>query len=379
MSLRPPSPEELNEQVLWTRLKRKHQERPKFSLKALTATRVQSWMVAAGVVAGAAIVIGPWMWQEYREAFGFDFVAVDPTTMPRTSPEWWENEWRKMNPWWRAGDTVERLRQSIFPFIKQQTGRDASTAEAFIESRPSHRGGALGGSAWAWPWQRKNITSSGGEGLGSRPVARALVPLCGDTPVLRELALSGYEVDGIESSETAIRAAVERTERGLPLELYDRVHLRHQDFFSPTLWDGPLRGVRYDFIYERQGMTSLNRDQRSDYAYLLKRALKDDGVLYVEGIFRTGRVKGNKIRGPPYSLTRNELRSLFPDREGFFVRCEEKPDAVRLLTREDRVLRRVPKELHVTPFNCVVFREAAANLDNRNTHTVATEAATPAP
>ncbi|EPY17077.1 hypothetical protein STCU_10834 [Strigomonas culicis] len=112
-------------------------------------------------------------------------------------------------------------------------------------------------------------------------------------------------------------------------------------------------------------MTSIDRERRPDYAYLLKRALKDDGVLYVEGCFRTGRVRGNKVKGPPYGLSRAELEQLFPVAQGYHVRCEERTDAMQLLRREDRVLRRVPRELYVTPFSCVVFGEKAVNLERR--------------
>ncbi|KAH8607252.1 putative Thiopurine S methyltransferase (TPMT) [Trypanosoma vivax] len=108
-------------------------------------------------------------------------------------------------------------------------------------------------------------------------------------------------------------------------------------------------------------MTSLNRDQRDDYVALLKRALADDGVIYVEGIFRTGRVSGNKVQGPPFSLSRRELRQLFPQEEGYLVQCEERNDAMTKLSREDRVLQRVPRELYVTPFHCAVFKEQSVN------------------
>ncbi|KAG5510839.1 hypothetical protein JKF63_07911 [Porcisia hertigi] len=402
-----PSAKELDDQLLLNRLRR---SRPKsiFSMKALTAGRMQGFIAAAGIVLGAAVFLGPWLWEEVQELMGNRYVPLPPSQMPRTSPEWWENEWRKMNPLWRAGESMADFFVGPYRFVKEQTGRDLSSAQDFLRTSTSpppppppssssssslfgvgekrhfsfvhrflymfwrgvspafftdlatSRGGAEGAS------------KSGGDARGASvsPVLLPspplmLVPLCGDSPIIRTAVLQGFEVDAVDSSQTAIQSAVSRTEEGLPQGLYSRVHLHWHDFLSPELWEGPLKGKRYDVIYERQGMTSLNREQRPDYAYLLKRALKDNGLIYVEGIFRTGRVKGNKLVGPPYSLSRRELEQLFPLSEGYYVRCEEKTDAMLQLSRENRILKRVPKERYVTPFSCVVFREATVNMRTR--------------
>ncbi|RNF04340.1 hypothetical protein TraAM80_05235 [Trypanosoma rangeli] len=103
-------------------------------------------------------------------------------------------------------------------------------------------------------------------------------------------------------------------------------------------------------------MTSLNRDQREDYAYLMKQALAEDGVMYVEGIFHTGRVQGSTVHGPPFALSQRELKRLFPEKDGFLVRCKETNDAITKLSRENRILQRIPKELYATPFHCAVFQ-----------------------
>ncbi|CAJ1006011.1 putative Thiopurine S-methyltransferase (TPMT) [Leishmania naiffi] len=387
-----PNAKELEDQVLLNRLRK---SRPKsiFSLKALTTSRMQGFVAAGGIVLGAAVFLGPWLWGEVQELMGNRYVPLPPSQMPHTSPEWWENEWRKMNPLWRAGESMSDFFVGPYRFVKEQTGRDMSSAADFVRTSPSPSPAVPGGQQYGFldrltrmfhrsasPTTSTCITTISREGISSkgenshRASASAvmlpnspqmLVPLCGDSPIIRTAALQGFEVDGVDSSQTAIQSAASRTEEGLPRVLYSKIHLHWKNFFSPELWEGPLKEKKYDVIYERQGMTSLNREQRPDYAYLLKRAMKDDGLIYVEGIFRTGRVKGNKLMGPPYSLSKRELEQLFPLSEGYYVRCEEKTDAMQQLSRENRILKRVPKELYVTPFSCVVFREATVNLRTR--------------
>ncbi|RNF26818.1 thiopurine S-methyltransferase [Trypanosoma conorhini] len=330
---RVPSGEELESQIILSRFRRNRGDGKSrgWLPRAVTASRLQAWVAVGGILLGAAVFIGPWLVDEYREMLGYKFVPVSPSAMPHTSPAWWENEWRKGNPLWRAGESTGEFYRGPFDFVRAATGRDMYDGDAFKKGR----------------------------GAGRRP--RALVPLCGDSPIVPELAGRGFEVDAVDASETAMRACVERAERALPHDAYDRVHLHWRDIFAPELWTGPLRGVKFDVIYERQAMTSLNCEQREDYAYLLKQALAEDGVMYVEGVFRTGRVRGNTVRGPPFALSRRELQHLFPESDGFMVRCEETNDAMTKLSRENRILQRIPKELYVTPFHCAVFRAKAVD------------------
>ncbi|KAH9584171.1 TPMT family [Trypanosoma melophagium] len=309
--------------------------------RAITASRMQGWVGVGAILLGTAVFLGPWLIDEYREMLGYKYVPLPPSAMPHMSTSWWENEWLKGNPLWRAGESTEGFYRGPFDFVRSVTGRDMYDANAFKQHGQKEG------------LKQKNKANK------ERP--HALVPLCGDSPIVRELAVRGFEVDAVDASETAMRACVVRTERGLDYDAFRRIHLHWRDIFAPELWQGPLNGVKFDLIYERQGFTSLNHDQREDYAYLLRQALADDGVIYVEGIFRTGRVRGNTMRGPPYALSRRELQRLFPARDGYIVRCEETNDAMAMLSRENRVLQRVPRELYVTPFHCAVFREGSVN------------------
>lgn len=367
--------ERQSETILLNRLRKNRQKskaggRGFFSyFRAVTASRLQGAVVAGGIVLGSAIVLGPWLIDEYKEMLGLHYIPLPP--LPSMSPEWWECEWRKMNPVWRRGEAGEgAFYHGAYDYVRRVTGRDMSSADAFLSTKPGAEKGRSKREAAA-------------------PSPQALVPLCGDSAILYTLVHQGYEVDGVDCSETALRAATERVERMIPRGDFNKIDLHWSDIFAPQLWErrtGELataqagrRGAaaaassssspsspRYDVIYERQGFSSLPPQQREDYAQLLQQALKPDGVMYVEGIYRTGRVANNKHGGPPYEVSRRDLKQYFPEASGFHVRCEEKNDALALLSRESRVLQRVPKELYVTPFHCAVFRDLAVNAAERD-------------
>lgn len=321
-------------------------------LKTWTTSRKLNWTLVFVFSVGGGLLFGPWAWTEMNEALGYNVTIVSPSHMVRTTPLWWENEWRVAQCPWRRGESFDEFYKEPFAYIQEVTGRDiaASSGPSVVTQGTANRSSFFG--------KRKSANDT-----TAKPASmRALVPLCGDTPMLLQLARLGYSVDGVDCSETALKNAVERTELLLRKEEYSRINLHWSDIFNSVLWNKELANVKFDLIWDRQALSALNPEQRSDYAYLMKQALKDDGVMYVEGIFRTGRVKGNKVRGPPYGLSRANLRELFPEREGFFVQCKDvEDDAVTKLDTESRVLRRVPKELYTTSYPCVVYRSQALN------------------
>ena len=280
--------------------------------------------LAAGIIViSASVFLGPWFLNELAEATGQHVRLAPPSVLPKMSTTWWEQMWRQGQ---LAQDPmIPGQYKPTFDFIQSVTGID-------IEKPPLPP-------------------------RSTDPHARAFVPLCGSSVVMKHLVETGYEVDAVDCSETALRSAVERNEVALDPDSFSRLHLIWSDIFAPSLWNGELSGKKYDFIFERQGITSLNRHQREDYAFLLKRVLKEDGIMFIEAVFRTGRVAGNKENGPPFSLSRSELQNLFPEQEGYLVKCGDAVDAaVTKLDRESRVLKRVPKSLYVTTYPCVVAK-----------------------
>jgi hypothetical protein len=294
--------------------------------KARTSNSSDRTGLLAGciVIGSAAVFLGPWLINELGESTGQQVRLAPPSVLPQMSPIWWDQMWRRGSI---TQDLIlEGQFQPNFDFVKSVTG--IAVGEPQLPRRPSE------------------------------PHARALVPLCGGSMVMKHLVEQGYEVDAVDSSETALRVACERNETGLDRDLYHRLHLHWSDIFAPQLWNSTLKGRRYNFIYERQGITSIDRSLREDYAFLLKRALHPDGIIFVEAVFRTGRVAGNKDNGPPFSLSRSDLKALFPESEGYLVKCGDAVDnAVTKLDRESRILRRVPKELYVTTYPCAVAKK----------------------
>lgn len=295
-------------------------------MKARSAsTQTKSGLIGGCIVVGAAVIfLGPWYLNELSEATGQQVRLAPPSVLPKVSPLWWDQMWRRqaLNP----DAEIEGQFQPVFDYVASVTGVNVA--------RP--------------PLPRRE----------SDPHHQAFVPLCGASLMMKTLVVEGYEVDAVDCSETALRCAVERNENGLDPAQFDRLHLIWSDIFAPKLWGTTLKHKKYHFIYERQGITSVERDLREDYAFLLKRALRPDGIMYVEGVFRTGRVAGNKTNGPPFSLSRVDLQMLFPESEGYLVKCSNSVDnAVAKLDRASRILQKVPKELYITTYPCVVAKK----------------------
>ena len=294
------------------------------------------------------------------------------------SAKWWSNQWRKGAVEWRAGESEPDFFVSNFDWILKVTGRNMLSPPV-VPVTEDEKGSMK-------TFHRKGMF-------------KALVPLCGDSPIIRVLAERGYFVHGIECSEVAMQSLSRYLKIYLPKDLTWNIKLHWADFYDPELWsvspagldpdqqkerdrkpkieplatdyttetnslfmppvEEGLKGEKFDFIYDRQAMSTYHPSAREDYAFMLKRVLKDDGVLFVEGIFRTGRVKGNKVKGPPYGLSESQLSQLFPPTEGFSVKCDTSvPDNLFSLDKAHALLGSIPKELHSTPIPCVVWKPA---------------------
>jgi SAM-dependent methyltransferase len=124
---------------------------------------------------------------------------------------------------------------------------------------------------------------------------RVLVPGCGSGYELAHLAVAGYDVLGIEISETAIARAAMLL--GAPLA--ERV-LRRQDFF--TLDD------RFDWIYERAFVAALPPERWPEWARQCAALLPRGGEL--AGYFFVDTIAPQVRRGPPFVAVRDELEAL---------------------------------------------------------------------
>lgn len=308
---------------------------------------LQSIAVFILLVFGISISMGRYIVSELQEWTGSSRLEKhlkSSSLMPNASREWWENEWFAGRTPWKHVKTFVPSSEP-FGWIRDSTGKDPEKISTFANSQP--RG-------------KSSSSSSKTKPVAAEP-PRALVPMSGDDSHVRALVNAGWNVIAIDGASSAIRSLAEKLDVNLTEEAQRRTKLLYQDIFAPDFWNTHVKA--FDLIFDRQGVTSLPLEKREDYVFLLKRALKDDGVLFVEGVYRTGRVPGNKTKGPPFALLEPELHELFPADDGYVVKCLNKRDAaIEHVTREAKVLGYVPAELHYTEFPCTVTRKIPDNL-----------------
>jgi len=152
--------------------------------------------------------------------------------------------------------------------------------------------------------------------LGIQPRARVLVPLCGKSRDMVWLADRGYRVTGIEISERAVIDFFE--ENGLSREIEHKtdaviyrgesVHLICADFFTVGREDLP----HIDAVYDRASLVALPPEMRPLYALHI-------ASLMVPGtcsLLVTLEYPQEEMRGPPFSVTRDEVLRLFAGQYG---------------------------------------------------------------
>lgn len=215
------------------------------------------------------------------------------------------------------------------------------------------------------------------EGSMSNGHLRALVPLAGDSMISYHLANRGFVVDAVDCSSIAFDNYEVKVRQSDPHDiLARRINVFWGDFYSSAVWETLKENIdkqvirkseiegspyQYDFIYDREGLSATAPHKRDDYAFLIKKAMKDHGgVMYVEGIDRTDRVKSNKTYGPPFELHEPDLKKLFPAEDGYWVTCDVlEPISLKHMPPESLVTRRIPKDLYARPFHCVVVKDVA--------------------
>jgi methyl halide transferase len=130
---------------------------------------------------------------------------------------------------------------------------------------------------------------------------KLLVPGCGrgyDAILAAEL---GYEVTGLDFSETAIKEAMKLSEsKGVS------VNFLQQDFFSLESKN------EFDLVFDYTSYCAINPKRRREYFIKLTEILKPCGKLIII-LFPIDQREG----GPPFSIDVPEFYKLF--REGFYL------------------------------------------------------------
>ena len=151
-------------------------------------------------------------------------------------------------------------------------------------------------------------------GLELAPGSRIYVPLCGKSADMCWLSEQGYRVIGVDISAIAIRAFF--SENGLQASRIpgeqathgssEQIDLICADFFELGREDiGRIGG-----FYDRAALIALPAKTRQHYASRLSE-LTDTGTT---GLLVSLDYGQERMEGPPFSVSEDELRQLFTDR-----------------------------------------------------------------
>ena len=141
-----------------------------------------------------------------------------------------------------------------------------------------------------------------------------LVPLCGKSRDMRWLAQLGHHVVGVELCEAAVQEFFEESkvqptvDQQGSFQRYaaDNVELLVGDFFALTAEDvQEVAGV-----YDRAALVALPPEMRRDYVNLLAEIVP----AKVQTLLMTFEYRRGDREGPPFSIDRDAVKSLFDGR-----------------------------------------------------------------
>ena len=149
--------------------------------------------------------------------------------------------------------------------------------------------------------------------------SRVLVPFCGKSVDLLWLATRGLDVSGVEISDIAVRAFFE--ENDLPYETMTESGI--ECYVGKT---APVRIYCCDYqdfeaepfhsLYDRGALVAVPVQGRPAYVEKTRRLLEDDAFRMIITLTYDQAL----VDGPPFSVSREELLSYWPDLECVFSR-----------------------------------------------------------
>jgi SAM-dependent methyltransferase len=125
----------------------------------------------------------------------------------------------------------------------------------------------------------------------------------------REFARHGFQVSAVDFSSQAVQEMHRLASADAPVEI-----LRHDLFTLPELFNDS-----FDYVLEYTCFCAIDPTRRAEYADLVTRLLKPDGI-YIDLAFPLDGRKG----GPPFAVSVKEIIALFQAR-GFKLISREKP------------------------------------------------------
>ena len=126
----------------------------------------------------------------------------------------------------------------------------------------------------------------------------------------REFSRHGFKVTAVDFSSYVVEQMSELADPSAPIEI-----LQHDIFTLPNELNGS-----FDYLLEYTCFCAINPQRRAEYADLVTRLLKPDGI-YIDLAFPLDDRKG----GPPFAVTESEIFDLFLT-GGFKLISREKPE-----------------------------------------------------
>jgi SAM-dependent methyltransferase len=143
---------------------------------------------------------------------------------------------------------------------------------------------------------------------------RMMVICAGRGHDAREFARHGFQVTAVDFAPRAVHEMHRLHDPAAPVEI-----LQHDLFSLP-----PDLNNSFDYILEYTCFCAIDPKRRDEYADLVSRLLKPNG-LYIDLAFPLDNRRG----GPPFAVTESEIMELFQKR-GFKLISREKPaDSVK--------------------------------------------------
>ena len=151
----------------------------------------------------------------------------------------------------------------------------------------------------------------------------------------REFARHGFQVTAVDFSSRAVQEMHRLASADAPVEI-----LQHDIFTLPESFN-----YSFDYVLEYTCFCAIDPTRRAEYADLVTRLLRPDG-MYIDLAFPLDGRKG----GSPFAVSVKEIQGLFQAR-GFKLISREKPD-------ESIPRRRGTEEL-------LLFRKMSPNREKR--------------
>jgi SAM-dependent methyltransferase len=125
----------------------------------------------------------------------------------------------------------------------------------------------------------------------------------------REFARNGFQVTAVDFASQAVKEMQRLADPDAPVEI-----LQNDIFALPETLD-----QSFDYVLEYTCFCAIDPKRRAEYADVVTRLLKPDGI-YIDLAFPLDGRKG----GPPFAVTESEIMNLFQER-GFKLVSREKP------------------------------------------------------